>query len=164
HFPRPAQPEGCCPGRGNARQVCGGDDGQAQRTQGKGKGGGGKLMSSEKKAASKKTAGTLKIKWVRSSIACAGDMRQTIRGLGLRRTQTGEPHATPAGREILKKIRVRVKGVQWEKRNGKKRPLSGRKNTRREPLQSEAPARLASPQSPCRPRHRLEARQDRRRG
>jgi large subunit ribosomal protein L30 len=35
----------------------------------------------------KKTAGTLKIKWVRSFIGCPRSMRQTIRGLGFRRMQ-----------------------------------------------------------------------------
>ena len=30
----------------------------------------------------KKASGVLKIKWVRSFIACPRDMRQTIRGLG----------------------------------------------------------------------------------
>src|SRR6266481_1629391 len=33
----------------------------------------------------KKSGGTVKIKWVVSFISCTDDMRQTIRGLGLRR-------------------------------------------------------------------------------
>src|SRR2546423_1086523 len=33
----------------------------------------------------KKSGGTVKIKWVVSFISCTADMRQTIRGLGLRR-------------------------------------------------------------------------------
>jgi large subunit ribosomal protein L30 len=33
----------------------------------------------------KKTAGVLKIKWIRSFIGCPRSMRQTIRGLGFRR-------------------------------------------------------------------------------
>ena len=33
----------------------------------------------------KKSGGTLKIKWVVSSISCTDDMRETVRGLGLRR-------------------------------------------------------------------------------
>ena len=70
-------------------------------------------MSSEKKAASKKTAGTLKIKWVRSSIACPGDMRQTIRGLGLRRLhQTVERQDTPAVRGMIHKVRHLVEVVE----------------------------------------------------
>ena len=41
-------------------------------------------MSAQKKTAS---SGTVKIKWVVSFISCTDDMRQTIRGLGLRRLQ-----------------------------------------------------------------------------
>jgi len=41
-------------------------------------------MTAQKKAAGK-SAGTVKIKWVVSFIGCTDDMRQTIRGLGLRR-------------------------------------------------------------------------------
>jgi large subunit ribosomal protein L30 len=54
----------------------------------------------------KKTAGTLKIKWVRSFIACPRDMRQTIRGLGFRRlNQTVEQPDTPAVRGMIHKVR-----------------------------------------------------------
>jgi large subunit ribosomal protein L30 len=54
---------------------------------------------------SKKT-GTLKIKWVRSQIACPRDMRATIRGLGLRRMQqVVEREDTPAVRGMLLKVR-----------------------------------------------------------
>ena len=42
-------------------------------------------MAGEKKGA--KSAGKIKVKWVVSFISCTDDMRQTIRGLGLRRLQ-----------------------------------------------------------------------------
>jgi len=54
----------------------------------------------------KKTSGMLKIKWVRSSIACPQDMRQTIRGLGFRRmNQVVERADTPAIRGMILKVR-----------------------------------------------------------
>jgi len=54
----------------------------------------------------KKNAGTLKIKWVRSFIACPRGMRQTIRGLGFRRmNQTVERADTPAIRGMILKVR-----------------------------------------------------------
>ncbi len=54
----------------------------------------------------KKTAGMLKIKWVRSFIACPRDMRQTIRGLGFRRmNQVVERPDTPAVRGMILKVR-----------------------------------------------------------
>ena len=57
----------------------------------------------------KKTDGMLKIKWVRSFIACPKDMRQTIRGLGFRRVnQTVERADTPAIRGMILKVRHRV--------------------------------------------------------
>jgi large subunit ribosomal protein L30 len=53
-----------------------------------------------------KKKGTLKIKWVRSQIACPRDMRATIRGLGLRRMQqVVEREDTPAVRGMLLKVR-----------------------------------------------------------
>jgi len=53
----------------------------------------------------KKTS-TLKIKWIRSFIGCTRDMRQTIRGLGLRRMhQVVERQDTPAIRGMLLKVR-----------------------------------------------------------
>jgi large subunit ribosomal protein L30 len=53
-----------------------------------------------------KKAGTLKIKWVRSFIACPKDMRETIRGLGFRRmNQTVEREDTPATRGMILKVR-----------------------------------------------------------
>jgi large subunit ribosomal protein L30 len=54
----------------------------------------------------KKTSGTLKIKWVRSFIACPKEMRQTIRGLGFRRmNQVVEREDTPATRGMILKVR-----------------------------------------------------------
>ena len=53
-----------------------------------------------------KTKGTLKITWVRSFIACPKGMRQTIRGLGLRRMhQTVVREDTPATRGMILKVR-----------------------------------------------------------
>ena len=54
----------------------------------------------------KKSAGMLKIKWVRSFIACPQGMRQTIRGLGFRRlNQIVERPDTPAIRGMILKVR-----------------------------------------------------------
>jgi large subunit ribosomal protein L30 len=54
----------------------------------------------------KSKSGKLKIKWVRSDIACTRDMRQTVRGLGLRELhQTVEREDTPAIRGMVHKIR-----------------------------------------------------------
>jgi large subunit ribosomal protein L30 len=54
----------------------------------------------------KKTSGVLKIKWVRSFIACPQDMRQTIRGLGFRRmNQVVEHPDNPAVRGMILKVR-----------------------------------------------------------
>ncbi len=54
----------------------------------------------------KKKSGTVKIKWVRSFIACPQDMRQTIRGLGFRRMeQVVERKDTPAVRGMIHKVR-----------------------------------------------------------
>jgi large subunit ribosomal protein L30 len=54
----------------------------------------------------KSKSGKLKIKWVHSDIACPRDMRQTIRGLGLRKLQqTVEREDTPAIRGMVHKVR-----------------------------------------------------------
>ena len=54
----------------------------------------------------KKSSGVLKIKWVKSFIACPQDMRQTIRGLGFRRlNQVVERPDTPAIRGMILKVR-----------------------------------------------------------
>ena len=53
-----------------------------------------------------KTSGKLKIKWVRSFIACPRGMRQTIRGLGFRKmNQVVERPDTPAVRGMILKVR-----------------------------------------------------------
>ena len=54
----------------------------------------------------KKTSGVLKIKWVKSFIACPKDMRQTIRGLGFRRmNQVVERPDNAAIRGMILKVR-----------------------------------------------------------
>jgi large subunit ribosomal protein L30 len=54
----------------------------------------------------KKAAGKMKIKWVRSAIGCPREMRETIRGLGLRRLQqVVEREDTPAIRGMVDKVR-----------------------------------------------------------
>jgi large subunit ribosomal protein L30 len=54
----------------------------------------------------KTKSGTLKVKWVVSSIGCTRDMRQTVRGLGLRRLhQVVECEDTPSVRGMLHKVR-----------------------------------------------------------
>src|ERR1700686_1075658 len=62
-------------------------------------------MVAKKKAAEGKS-GTVKVKWVVSFISCTDDMRQTIRGLGLRRMhQVVEREDTPAVRGMIHKVR-----------------------------------------------------------
>jgi large subunit ribosomal protein L30 len=54
----------------------------------------------------KSKAVKLKIKWVRSAIGCPRDMRQTVRGLGLRKLhQIVECQDSPALRGMLHKVR-----------------------------------------------------------
>jgi large subunit ribosomal protein L30 len=61
----------------------------------------------------KKTSGTLKLKWVRSAIGCTRDMRQTVRGLGLRRLhQIVECEDTPSVRGMVHKVRHLVDVVE----------------------------------------------------
>lgn len=74
-------------------------------------------MSSTKKSgtekASKKAGGTVKVKWVVSFISCTDDMRQCIRGLGLRRMhQVVEREDTPAIRGMIHKVRHLVEVVE----------------------------------------------------
>jgi len=74
-------------------------------------------MASAKKTgaqgAAKKTEGKVKIKWVVSFISCTDDMRQTIRGLGLRRMhQVVEREDTPAVRGMIHKVRHLVEVVE----------------------------------------------------
>src|SRR6266404_4127871 len=55
----------------------------------------------------KRSGGTVKIKWVVSFISCTDDMRQTIRGLGLRRMhQVVERQDTPSVRRATDPIKV----------------------------------------------------------
>jgi large subunit ribosomal protein L30 len=70
-------------------------------------------MAAEKKAPVKATAnGTVKIKWVVSFISCTDDMRQTIRGLGLRRLhQVVERENSPETRGMIHKVRHLVEVV-----------------------------------------------------
>ena len=52
------------------------------------------------------SAGTVKVKWVVSFIGCTDDMRQTIRGLGLRRLhQVVERQNTPETQGMIHKVR-----------------------------------------------------------
>ena len=70
-------------------------------------------MAAKKKAAENKPAGVVKVKWVRSFISCTDDMRQTIRGLGLRRMQqVVEREDTPAVRGMIHKVRHLVEVVE----------------------------------------------------
>ena len=71
-------------------------------------------MAAEKKAASRGTGkATVKVKWVVSFISCTDDMRQTIRGLGLRRLhQIVEREDTPAVRGMIHKVRHLVEVVE----------------------------------------------------
>ncbi|HWY43678.1 MAG TPA: 50S ribosomal protein L30 [Candidatus Sulfotelmatobacter sp.] len=67
-------------------------------------------MSAQKKTAS---SGTIKVKWVVSFISCTDDMRQTIRGLGLRRlNQVVERQDTPETRGMILKVRHLVEVVK----------------------------------------------------
>ena len=70
-------------------------------------------MAVRKKAAEGKSTGTLKVKWTRSFISCTDDMRQTVRGLGLRRMQqVVEREDTPAIRGMIHKVRHLVEVVE----------------------------------------------------
>jgi large subunit ribosomal protein L30 len=68
-------------------------------------------MASEQKGAH--SAAKVKIKWTKSFIGCTDDMRQTIRGLGLRRLhQVVERQDTPAVRGMIHKVRHLVEVVR----------------------------------------------------
>jgi large subunit ribosomal protein L30 len=61
----------------------------------------------------KKSGGTVKVKWVVSFISCTDDMRQTIRGLGLRRMhQVVERQDTSETRGMIHKVRHLVEVVE----------------------------------------------------
>ncbi len=56
--------------------------------------------------------GKLRIKWAVSFISCTDDMRQTIRGLGLRRlNQVVEREDSPETRGMILKVRHLVEVV-----------------------------------------------------
>jgi len=66
-------------------------------------------MTAQKKDAA---GGTIRVKWVVSFIGCTDDMRQTIRGLGLRRLhQVVERQDTPETRGMIHKVRHLVEVV-----------------------------------------------------
>ncbi|MGB8324563.1 MAG: 50S ribosomal protein L30 [Candidatus Acidiferrum sp.] len=68
-------------------------------------------MAGEKKGA--QSAGTVKVKWVKSFIGSTDDMRATIRGLGLRRMhQVVERENTPETRGMIHKVRHLVEVVE----------------------------------------------------
>jgi large subunit ribosomal protein L30 len=71
-------------------------------------------MATEKKvAAGKKSGGTVKIKQVVSFIGSTDDIRQAVRGLGLRRLhQVVEREDTPAIRGMIHKVRHLVEVVE----------------------------------------------------
>jgi large subunit ribosomal protein L30 len=74
-------------------------------------------MAGKKKSSTERigkgTGGTVKVKWVVSFISCTDDMRQTIRGLGLRRMhQVVEREDTPAVRGMIHKVRHLVEVVE----------------------------------------------------
>lgn len=61
----------------------------------------------------KNAGGKVKVKWVVSFISCTDDLRQTIRGLGLRRLhQVVEREDTPAVRGMIHKVRHLVEVVE----------------------------------------------------
>jgi large subunit ribosomal protein L30 len=69
-------------------------------------------MVARKKAAEGKS-GTVKVKWVVSAISCTDDLRQTIRGLGLRKMQqVVEREDTPAVRGMIHKVRHLVEVLE----------------------------------------------------
>lgn len=69
-------------------------------------------MAGTKKAAGS-AKGSVKIKWVVSMIGCPDDMRETIRGLGLRRLhQVVERQDTPSVRGMIHKVRHLVVVVE----------------------------------------------------
>ena len=70
-------------------------------------------MAVKKKTESPKAGGKVRVKWVVSFISCTDDMRQTIRGLGLRRLhQVVEREDTPSVRGMIHKVRHLVEVVE----------------------------------------------------
>src|SRR5258708_33661734 len=124
----------------------------------------------------KKSGGTVKIKWVVSFISCTDDMRQTIRGLGLRRMhQVVERQDTPSVRGMIHKVRHLVEVVGESDGEKKfKRPerdaqawpaQTGGAGVQGAPLlhalEFAASRGLAQEEGSRGPRHGFEARQDR---
>jgi large subunit ribosomal protein L30 len=71
------------------------------------------MATKKKSAAAHRADGKLKVKWVVSFISCPDDMRQTIRGLGLRKLhQVVEREDTPAVRGMIHKVRHLVEVVE----------------------------------------------------
>ena len=69
-------------------------------------------MSAQRKTGAK-SSGSVKIRWVVSFIGCTDDVRQTIRGLGLRRLhQVVERQDTPAVRGMIHKVRHLVEVLE----------------------------------------------------
>src|SRR5260370_38807751 len=98
----------------------------------------------------KKSGGKVKIKWVVSFISCTDDMRQTIRGLGLRRMhQVVERQDTPETRGIVHKVRHLVEvGGESDGEKEFQRP-------ERDPQAGSGQAQGPRPRRP-RPLHALE--------
>jgi large subunit ribosomal protein L30 len=70
-------------------------------------------MATQKRAGAQSTGKKVKIKWVVSFISCTDDMRETIRGLGLRRMhQVVEREDTPSVRGMIHKVRHLVEVVE----------------------------------------------------
>jgi large subunit ribosomal protein L30 len=61
----------------------------------------------------KSAKGKFKVKWVRSFIGCPRDMREAVRGLGLRKlNQVVEHEDTPSIRGMVHKVRHLVVVVE----------------------------------------------------
>jgi large subunit ribosomal protein L30 len=70
-------------------------------------------MPAEKRTKPTAADGTVKIKWVVSFIGCTDDMRETIRGLGLRRMhQVVERQNNASIRGMIHKVRHLVEVVE----------------------------------------------------
>ena len=70
-------------------------------------------MTGEKKTAERKPVGSVKVKWVKSDIGSTDDIRQTIKGLGLRKmNRVVERQDTPEVRGMIHKVRHLVVVVE----------------------------------------------------
>ena len=71
------------------------------------------MVARKKPADAKKPGGTVKVKWVVSFIGSTDDIRQAVRGLGLRRMhQVVEREDTPSIRGMIHKVRHLVEVVE----------------------------------------------------